>query len=61
MKEKMRERLPIIEWPDLERRMAIISRMTSEPPRRVPEEETTEKSDVVSLYSGDSPKIKSEI
>lgn len=61
MKEKLRERLPIIEWPDLERRMAIISRMTSEPPRRVREEETTERTDVAALYSGDSREIENEI
>jgi hypothetical protein len=32
MEEKFRERLPITEWPDLERKMGIISRMTSDPP-----------------------------
>ena len=32
MDEKLRERLPIIEWPDQERRMAIMARMTSDPP-----------------------------
>lgn len=61
MKEKLRERLPIIEWPDIERRMAIISRMTSEPPRRVSPKETAERIDIAVLYSGDSPEIKSEI
>ncbi|MFW9962466.1 MAG: hypothetical protein ACFFCX_02820 [Candidatus Sifarchaeia archaeon] len=61
MKEKLRERLPIIEWPDIERRMAIISRMTSEPPRRVSQEEVTKKTDVTVQYSGDSLEIKSEI
>lgn len=62
MKEKLRERIPIIEWPDIERRMAIISRMTSEPPRRVSQEEVTKKkTDVTVQYSGDSPEIKSEI
>ncbi|MFW9974562.1 MAG: hypothetical protein ACFFDQ_04820 [Candidatus Thorarchaeota archaeon] len=61
MKEKLRERLPIIEWPDIERRMAIISRMTSEPPRKVPQKDATERTDLKVQYSGDSPEIKSEI
>ena len=32
MDEKLREMPPIIEWPDQERRMAIMARMTSDPP-----------------------------
>jgi hypothetical protein len=41
MEEKFRERLPITEWPDLERKMGIISRMTSDPP---PDTESSELS-----------------
>lgn len=40
MDEKQRERLPIIEWPDLERRMAIMARMTSDPPLEKVQEDT---------------------
>ena len=64
MKEKLRERLPIIEWPDLERRMAIISRMTSDPPIEQPKEEIpqeTERADISTPYSGDSSEIKRKI
>jgi len=31
-KNEYRERLPIMEWPELERKMGIIARMTSDPP-----------------------------
>ncbi len=64
MKEKLRERLPIIEWPDLERRMAIISRMTSEPPAKTPKREipkVVERTDIPSPYSGDSSEIERKI
>ncbi|MBN2230688.1 MAG: hypothetical protein JW779_13955 [Candidatus Thorarchaeota archaeon] len=31
-KNEYEERLPIAEWPEIERKMAIIARMTSDPP-----------------------------
>ncbi len=31
-KEVLRSPLPIIEWPEIERRMAIMTRMTADPP-----------------------------
>jgi hypothetical protein len=31
-KEYIEKRIPIVEWPDLERKMGVIARMTSEPP-----------------------------
>lgn len=31
-KEEFRERVPIAQWPELERKMGIISQMTSDPP-----------------------------
>jgi hypothetical protein len=43
MEEKFRERLPITEWPELERKMGIISRMTSDPPLDPLEEESYDK------------------
>ncbi|MFX1559034.1 MAG: hypothetical protein ACFFBL_00425 [Promethearchaeota archaeon] len=42
MKEELRERLPIAEWPELDRRIAIISRMTSDPPLESPKRKTHE-------------------
>jgi hypothetical protein len=44
MEEKLRERLPITEWPEIERKMGIISRMTSDPPAR-PHYELTEENE----------------
>jgi hypothetical protein len=46
-KEYVEKRIPIVEWPDLERRMGVIARMTSEPrPLR-----TNEDMDSISLQS----------
>nr|KXH71746.1 MAG: hypothetical protein AM325_02610 [Candidatus Thorarchaeota archaeon SMTZ1-45] len=64
MKEKLRERLPIIEWPDIERRMAIISRMTSEPPAKTQKKESpelVERTDIPSPFSGESSEIERKI
>jgi hypothetical protein len=53
-KDKFRERTPIAQWPELDRRMAIIARMTSDPPPiqqqdNVPQ--MLEELDTLSLYS----------
>ncbi len=42
MKKELRERLPIAEWPELDRKIAIISRMTSDPPLKSPKRATQE-------------------
>jgi hypothetical protein len=42
MKKEYRERLPITDWPELDRKIAIISRMTSDPPLESPIKETYE-------------------
>lgn len=42
MEEKFRERLPITQWPELERKMGIIARMTSDPPLEPVREESQE-------------------
>jgi len=56
-KDKYRERLPINEWPDIERKMAIIARMTSDPPPLKLKTEVPylqEESDVVTYFSDGS-------
>jgi hypothetical protein len=61
MEERLRERLPISQWPDLERRMAIMSRMTSDPPPKLIQEDNSELIERVELvlpYSEDSEEIK---
>jgi len=51
MEKKLRERIPIAEWPDLERRMAIISRMTSDPPIKQLEDDVPVEMENISLHS----------
>jgi hypothetical protein len=61
MEERLRERLPISQWPDLERRMAIMSRMTSDPPLEPIQEDNSELIERVEHplpYSEDSAEIK---
>jgi hypothetical protein len=54
-KDKFRERTPIAQWPELERRMAIIARMTSDPPPSIQQHDDVplmlEEVDTLSLYS----------
>lgn len=50
-KNKYRERLPIAEWPEVERKMAIIARMTSEPPLIQPEKDRIQLQDEVNALS----------
>jgi hypothetical protein len=51
MEEKLRERVPIAEWPDLERKMAIISRMSSDPPIKKLENDIPVEMENISLHS----------
>ena len=56
-KDKYRERLPIAEWPEVERKMAIIARMTSDPPPQERQEQLLElqdEADTLSPFSGES-------
>ncbi|MFW9789188.1 MAG: hypothetical protein ACFFE2_15975 [Candidatus Thorarchaeota archaeon] len=46
MKEEFRERLPIAEWPELDRKIAIISRMTSDPQPKSHQKLTKEKESI---------------
>jgi hypothetical protein len=55
-KDKYRERIPIAQWPELDRKMAIIARMTSDPPINERQDEVLsgiEEMDTLSLFSGD--------
>ncbi|PNX50725.1 MAG: hypothetical protein BV458_12705 [Thermoplasmata archaeon M9B2D] len=46
-KNEYRERLPIVEWPELERKMGIIARMTSDPPFIQKQSEPLEQQKVI--------------
>jgi hypothetical protein len=60
-KSKYRERIPIAQWPELERKMAIVARMTSDPPPMIKQEEKTplglDEVDALTLFS-ESPTEK---
>ncbi|TFG30134.1 hypothetical protein EU528_08695 [Candidatus Thorarchaeota archaeon] len=58
-KRKNIERIPIAEWPELERRMGIISRMTSDPPPQSGEDMATSTEDL-STVPNDGLTIKSD-
>jgi hypothetical protein len=56
-KDAFRERLPIAQWPELERKMAIIARMTSDPPPATQQrnvQSILDETDTLSPFS-DSP------
>lgn len=49
-KNEYRERLPIMEWPELERKMGIIARMTSDPPPKQLNEELPELPETTDIF-----------
>jgi hypothetical protein len=46
-KNEYGERLPIMQWPELERKIGIIARMTSDPPPKQRQNKTLEQSEEI--------------
>ncbi|MDH4212397.1 MAG: hypothetical protein OEV85_00595 [Candidatus Thorarchaeota archaeon] len=49
-KNEYRERLPIAKWPELERKMGIIARMTSDPPLKKLQKDTPELPETTDVF-----------